>query len=174
MNEYARLVSLILQDSIVATFEYWSEFILRIQRDETTRHPSLQVMFGDLRIPSLFCLRLRSSWWMGDQQEWKISTQSFPIKGVPPMVVEAPLQASLLITALGRQISAVRINDHSDLTLSLSDGRSLTVRGTGGDWEESWFLELPVDDPDRDQWSIVCDSQGLIGGKFPMSGSTSL
>jgi hypothetical protein len=56
----------------------------------------------------------------------------------------------------------------SDLTLDISDGSSIVVQGLGGGSDESWFLELPVDDPDRGKWEIICESQGIIGGKFPL------
>jgi hypothetical protein len=45
--------------------------------------------------------------------------------------------------------------------------RTYGASAIGGGWDESWFLELPADDPDRDHWQIVCESQGIIGGKFP-------
>lgn len=167
MNRYIELLTLLLQDAVIANFEYWSEFIIRIQRDGAKKHPALEALFGELRIPPLFCLRLRGKWWIGEEQSWETSVQQFPIKGVSPMPLEAPLQASTLLMMLDNQISAVRVNEKSDLTLVLSDGRLLTVQGKGGEWEESWFLELPVDDPDRDKWSIVCDSQGSISGRFP-------
>lgn len=167
MNQYVTLLMLLLENSIIANFEYWSEFIIRIQRDEATRHPTLQEMFGKQRIPSLFCLRLRSTWRFDDPQQWEAHLQHFPMRGVAPIAFEAPLQAAILMTTLGNTILQVKVNENGDLTMSLSGGRSMTVQGTGGQWEESWFLELPVDDPDRDRWSIICDSQGLIGGKFP-------
>jgi hypothetical protein len=167
MNQYIELLTLLLQNAVIANFEYWSEFIIRIQRDAATNDPTLQAWFGELRIPPLFCLRLRSKWWIGEEQNWEMLVRQFPIKGVSPISVEAPLQASTLLMMLENRISAVRVNEKSDLTLVLSDGRLLTAVGTGGEWEESWFLELPVDDPDRDKWSIVCDSQGSIGGRFP-------
>jgi hypothetical protein len=167
INQYVTLLTLLLQNSVIANFEYWSEFILRIQRDEAARHPALTQMFGALRIPSLFCLRLRSAWRIGKQLEWDDAIQRFPLKGVPPVAVEAPMQAGLLMTKLNKGISAVRVSEDSELTLDLSDGSSIVVQGIGGGWDESWILELPVDDPDRDQWQIICESQGLIGGRFP-------
>ena len=83
--------------------------------------------------------------------------------------VETALQASTLIMLLHSQVSGVVVRENSDLTLVLSDGRELTVRGSGGEWDECWFLELPVDDIDRDEWSIVYDSEGCIAGKYPGS-----
>jgi hypothetical protein len=166
-NQNARLLTLLLQNSVIANFEYWSEFILRIQRDEAARHPALTEMFGGIRIPPLFCLRLRGIWRIGRLQEWNVAVQEFPIKGTPPVAVEAPLQASLLMTKLSEVISEVGVGEGGELTLELSDRSSIVIEGIGGGWDESWILELPVDDPDRDQWQIVCESQGLIGGKFP-------
>jgi hypothetical protein len=167
MNQYVALLALILQGSVIASFEYWSEFILRVQRDEAVRRVALKEMFGSRRVPSIFCVRLRSTWRIGRQEEWNSKLQQFPLKGAPPIPVEAPMQASLLITKLGATISTVNVGENSDLALGLSDGSSIFVQGIGGGWDESWFLELPVDDPDRDQWQIVCESQGIIGGRFP-------
>lgn len=168
MNQYITLLTLLLQDSVIASLEYWSEFILRIQRDEARRHPILENMFSGVRIPSLLCLRMRSEWWVGERPEWENLVKGFPMKGISPLLPEAPLQASTLMTMLGTEISEVVVDERSDLRLNLTDGRSVLVKGTCGAWEESWFLELPVDDPDRALWSIVCDSQGSIAGKSPM------
>lgn len=167
INPYVTLLTLLLQNSVIASFEYWSEFVLRLQRDEAVRHPALTKMFGSLRIPPLFCLRLRGIWRMGKQLEWEEAIQEFPLKGIPPVPVEAPMQASLLMRKLNKQILTVRVNEDSDLTLDLSDGSWIFVQGIGGGWDESWILELPVDDPDRDQWQIISETQGLIGGTFP-------
>jgi hypothetical protein len=152
---------------VIANFEYWGEFIVRLQRDEAKRHPGLRDWFGEGRIPSLFCLRLRGKWWIGEKEKWALSLQQFPMKGVPPIPLEAPLQASALMMMLDSEITAVRVDEDSNLTLILSDGKIIAIQGINEEWEESWLLELPVDDPDRDQWSIVCDDQGLIDGRFP-------
>lgn len=63
----------------------------------------------------------------------------------------------------------MHVDENSNLTLVLSDGRVMRVQRINQEWEESWFLELPIDDIDRDQWSIVCDSEGHIAGRFPGS-----
>ncbi len=73
------------------------------------------------------------------------------------------MQASILMTKLGKAIASFKVSETGTLTLNLSDGSSLTVDGVGGGWDESWILELPVDDPDRDEWQIMCESQGVIG-----------
>ncbi len=166
-NQYVILLTLLLEGSEVANFEYWSEFILRIQRDESAGHPALKEMFGNLRIPPIFCLRLRGLWRFGTQSEWELELQRFPLKGRAPTAREAPMQAALLITKLGSTISTLNVGDDSTLNLELSDGSSMKVQGVGGGWDESWMLELPVDDPDRDQWKIICESQGIIGGTIP-------
>lgn len=169
MNEFVSVLTLLVENSVIANFEYWSEFILRIQRDEAKRHPALQEMFGSIRIPSLFCIRLRGIWRIGQHSEWVRAVESFPLKGVSPVSLEAPMQAALLVTKLGKEISTVKVGENGDLTLNISDGSSMFIQGTGGGWDESWFLELPVDDPDRDKWQIVCESQGIIGGRIPAS-----
>ena len=170
MNDrYVRLLTLLVEKAVIANFEYWGEFILRLQRDEAQRHPALQEWFDERRIPPLFCLRLRGKWWIGDQEKWTLSIQRFPMKGVPPIPPEAPLQASTLMMILDTEISVVRVGENGDLALVLSDGRVMTVQGINPECEESWFLELPVDDIDRDQWSIVCDSEGYIEGRYPGS-----
>jgi hypothetical protein len=166
-NQYVMLLTLLLQDAVIANFEYWGEFIVRLQRDDAKRSAELREWFGEIRIPSMFCLRLRGKWWIGDKDSWVLSVQRFPMKGVAPIPPEAPLQASILMTILDNGISKLRVDEDGTLALVLLDGRVIAVQGTNEELEESWFLELPVDDPDRDQWSIVCDSEGLIVGKFP-------
>jgi hypothetical protein len=168
-NRYVRLLTLLLQDAAIANFEYWAEFIIRLQRDNAEHHPALAEWFGERRVPPIFCLRLRAEWWIGEREKWMQAVHNFPMKAAPPMPVETALQASTLIMLLHSQVSRVVVRENSDLTLVLSDGRELTVRGSGGEWDECWFLELPVDDIDRDEWSIVCDSEGCIAGKYPGS-----
>jgi hypothetical protein len=170
INQYVMLLSLLLQDAVVANFEYWGEFIVRLQRDNAKLSSALREWFGENRIPPMFCLRLRGTWWVGEEEQWALSVQKFPMKGVPPIPLEAPLQASTLMTMLDCEISEVRVDESSNLALVLSDGRVIAVQGRNEEWEESWFLELPVDDPDRDLWSVVCDSEGLIAGSFPTPG----
>lgn len=167
MNVYVKLLTILLQNSVIANFEFWSEFVLRIQRDDAVRHPALQEMFGDLRVPSLFCLRLRGKWWIGPKQDWERAIQHFPLRAASPIADEGPMQAGVLMTKLGSEISAISVSEKGDLTLTLSDESSIVVEGLGGGWDESWILELPVDDPDRDHWQILCESQGAIGGRFP-------
>lgn len=166
-SQYVTLLTLLLKGAVIANFEYWSEFIIRIQRDEAKRSAKLNEWFGERRIPSLICLRLRGKWWIGEQVKWLSSVEQFPMKADPPMPVETALQASTLIMLLDNEILDVSVNEHGDLALVLSDGRVMTAEGANEEWEESWFLELPIDDPDRDQWSIICDSQGRITGRFP-------
>ena len=166
-KQYIKLMTLLIQEAVIANFEYWGEFIIRLQRDNAKRHPALRDWFGEGRIPPLFGLRLRGKWWIGEKEKWTLSVQQFPMKGVPPIPIEAPLQASTLMMMLDSEIFEVRVDEDSNLMLVLSNGQTIAIQGVNEEWEESWFLELPVDDPDRDQWSIVCDSQGHIYGRFP-------
>ena len=166
-DQYVRLITLLLERAEIANFEYWAEFIIRLQRDEANTPLALREWFGGRRIPPLFCLRLRGKWWIGAREEWSASLQQFPVKGTPPIPPEAPLQASTLMTLLGLAISTLRVNDGGGIALVLSDGRVVNIEGTNPEWNESWFLELPIDDVDRDQWSMVCDSEGHITGTYP-------
>jgi|SRR5579872_5904796 len=165
-KEYIDVVRLLLKGANLVTFEYWSEFVIRIQRDEATRHPMLLSRWGNMRIPSLFCLRLRNAWWIGNETSWCAELSTFPIKGVRPIQLEGPLQAARLMQLLGREVTEIYVNGSSDLTLELVDER-ITVKGSDGEWEESWILDLPVDDPDRDLWTIICESDGRIYGRVP-------
>jgi hypothetical protein len=169
MIRFVEIMDLLLRDSVIANFEYWSEFIIRVQRETTNPNLALTEIFGNSRVPPLFCLRLRNNWWIGPRKPWDLAVDAFELKGDHPIPREAPMQAGLLLKMLDRaKILAVGLDGDQNLRLDLSDGRYLTVQSVGGDWTESWFLELPVDDPDRDQWSIVCDSaEGAIYGKVP-------
>ncbi len=105
ISQYTKLLMLLLQDAVLVNFEYWGEFIIRLQRDEAKRLPELREWFGERRIPPLFCLRLRGEWWVGQKEKWEMSVQQFPMKGAPPMPIEAPLQASTLVMLLDIEIS---------------------------------------------------------------------
>jgi hypothetical protein len=50
-NRYVRLLTLLLQDAAIANFEYWAEFIIRLQRDNAEHHPALAEWFGERRVP---------------------------------------------------------------------------------------------------------------------------
>lgn len=140
ISQYTKLLMLLLQDAVLVNFEYWGEFIIRLQRDEAKRLPELREWFGERRIPPLFCLRLRGEWWVGQKEKWEMSVQQFPMKGAPPMPIEAPLQASTLVMLLDIEISGSRVDQNGNLVLVLSDGQIITVRGTEEQWTESWFL----------------------------------
>jgi hypothetical protein len=169
MSDAIKILTLLIGQSELVTLEYWSEFILGFQRDNAVPNPTLQERFGSIRIPPFFRIRLRGKWWIGNRQKWEAAIRDFAYKGVAPVTLEGPLQASLMMTKLGSSVLAVNVNMQGDLTLDLSDGDTITVQGVGGGWDESWFLELPLDDPDHDLWSIVCDSDASISAKFPDS-----
>jgi hypothetical protein len=169
MNKYVEVLRLLLQNADISTFEYWGELVLRYERDVKNTPPELREIFGNTRIPPAVNLRLRNIWWLGNPDEWNKSVRDFPVQGLRPDHPETPFQAATLVNMMFRtRIAAVEVNDSSDLKLDLSDGRTLTVRGIGGEEEESWFLELPVDDPHVRDWSIVYESvDGDVCGKFP-------
>jgi len=91
----------------------------------------------------------------------------FPIKSPPGIPEETSVQASVLVAMLEAKIVDIFISQTGDLDVSLSNGDELHVQGAGGQWEESWFLELPIDEPDREKWSIICMSDGAIHVRSP-------
>lgn len=167
MSKISKLVELLIADTEVITFEYSSEFVVGFQRQLTAKLVDLKNVLGITRLPPMFNLRLRNTWWVGEHSEWAALVEGFPIKGNLPIPAEAPLQASLLTCSLGSFVKSIIVHETGDLSVEMSNGMRIFISGTGGEWEESWFLELPVDDPDRDKWAIVCDSSGLISGHYP-------
>jgi hypothetical protein len=165
-NEYVHLLKSLLVGATVANFEYWSEFIIRVQREVRPTKDLLNI-WGDIRIPPMFCLRLRNKWWVGSRDEWRKVLAKFPIKSPPGIPEETPLQASVLVAMLEAKILDICISQTGDLDISLSNGDELHVQGAGGQWDESWFLELPVDEPDREKWSIISTSDGTIHMRSP-------
>lgn len=165
-NEYVVLVKSLLVGATVANFEYWSEFIIRVQREVRPTKDLLNI-WGDVRIPPMFCLRLRNKWWVGSRDEWEKTLSKFPIKSPPGIPEETPLQASALVTMLEARILDICISQTGDMDISLSNGAELHVKGAGGQWDESWFLELPVDEPDREKWSVISMSDGTLHMRTP-------
>jgi hypothetical protein len=165
-NDYVHVLKSLLVGATVANFEYWSEFIIRVQRDVSPTKDLLN-MWGDIRIPPMFCLRLRNKWWVGSRDEWRRILAKFPIKSPPGIPEETPLQSSVLVAMLEAKILDICISQIGDLDISLSNGDELHVQGAGGQWDESWFLELPVDEPDREKWSIISTSDGTIHMRSP-------
>lgn len=168
-SEAVSLMKSLLVGATVANFEYWSEFIIRVQR-EVRPTKDLVNIWGDIRIPPMFCFRLRNEWWAGSIAEWRKLMAVFPIKSPPGIPEETPMQASMVVAMLEAKILDIFISQTGDLDIPLSNGDELHVQGAGGRWEESWFLELPVDDPDREKWSIICTSDGLVHVRTPQIG----
>jgi hypothetical protein len=165
-TEYVHTIKSLLVGATVANFEYWSDFIIRVQREV---HPANEVshILGDIRLPPMFCVRLRNKWWLGILDEWQQLIAKFPIKSPSGIAQETPLQASAIVAMLESTIIDISISETGDLEISLSSGDKLHAQGAGGQWEESWFIELPADDPDRDKWSIICTSDGTIHIRLP-------
>jgi hypothetical protein len=119
----------------------------------------------------MFSLRLRNNWWVGSHKEWQQLLAAFPVKPPAGLAEETALQASTIVALLESAIMDIYISPTGDLDISLSNGQVLHVQGAGGQWDESWFLELPADDPDRDKWSVICSSDGTIHVRTPETSS---
>lgn len=167
-NTTNEILKALFQGAQIANFEFWSEFVLRVQRDNTTPNRRVTELWGTLRIPSLFWFRLRSTWRVGDPVVWNETIDNFPIKAQPDRPPEETLQAARLMQLLGTTIDGIKIREEGELELSLSNGERLCVAGHS-DWFESWFIELPPDDPDNDNWWFECDSSGTVSSRWPGS-----
>ena len=77
---------------VISTFEYWSEFNLRVETDARLRQGS--------PIPPAFHLRLRANWWIGQKTYWDQRVAQFPIRARRTQSAD-PLRASLIIEQLG-------------------------------------------------------------------------
>lgn len=165
VNELEYRMKALLVGAEIANFEYWSEFIVRIQRDNSNRSAEIERLWEGTRIPPLFWLRLRSSWRVGDVEEWAARVSSFPIKRGSGYPIEGPLQASVLMQLLGEQIVDLSLATNGDLQIDLSHSWSLLISGRSK-WDESWMLELPSDDSDRTEWWVKCDSKGELDAQF--------
>jgi len=166
-GETATALNLLFVGATIANFEYWSEFVLRIQREDSHRTDAIRKVWGDVRVPPLFCLRLRNAWWVGDQLQWEETVEQFPIKPPVGMPKDTTLQSSVAVQMLGATILDLKVTESGHLDIAISNGTKLHIEGRGGEWEESWILELLADDPDRDSWSVVCDSDGIVYAKWP-------
>jgi hypothetical protein len=66
-----KVLSALFVNSELVNFEYWSEFIIRFQRDNIAKSPAIKELWADTKAPSLFCFRFRSRWWIGKREEWE-------------------------------------------------------------------------------------------------------
>ena len=168
-GDTVRSLQLLFVGSTIANFEYWSEFVLRIQGNEGRQNgTSAREVWNGRRVPPMFCLRLRNRWWMGDRELWDSTVNQFPIKPAAGIPEETALQASAIVRLLGSTIVGLIVSELGNLEITFSNGEELYVSGAGGIWDEGWIFELPADDPDRERWSVVCDSGGIVYAKWPL------
>jgi hypothetical protein len=149
----------------IITFEFWADFILRIQRGAIPQQQQPKVT-----IPPIFCLRLESDWWVGDRKQWDESQKLFPIRELRRISAnEVPKRSAVIGQMLGSTITDLRVAADGTLTIYTSDDATLTVPGVSQAHDYSWSVELPEDDIQRNEWSFVCEINGQLYGRLPAS-----
>jgi hypothetical protein len=157
-SEIQRVLSMLLDNMVVAAFEYAAGFRIRLERELSEGSPNNLLPFH-------LTLDLRGNWWVGERAEWISLMNGLPLKarrGEP----DAPFMAFRLMLMVGATITEVTIATDSSLSLSTSDGEVLHVEGKEAVFEESWLIEAPPDIPGYDQWYVGCGSQGQLFAKW--------
>ena len=163
-EQAARILGNLFTGAEIVTFEYWADFILRIQRDTTPKQHQ-----WDVRIPPIFCLRLEADWWVGERKQWDESQKVFPIRELRQFSTkDVPMRAAVIAQMLGSKISDVRVAFDGTLSILTTDNMSMTVPGVSQAFDYSWSVELPADDAQRNEWSLICETNGEVYGRVPV------
>ena len=163
-EQAAQILGNIFVGAEIITFEYSADFILRVQRDTSPNQQQL-----DVRIPPIFCLRLEADWWVGDRELWDESQKLFPIRELRQFsTTDMPMRAAVIAQMLGSKILDVRIAFDGRLSILTTDKITLTVPGVSQGFDYSWSIELPADDAQRNEWSLVCETNGGLYGRVPV------
>lgn len=159
------VLQLILTTSRLVSFEFWSDFVLRLERPE--KNPADAEAFPATPIPQFFGLRLRGPWWVNHVQQWRQQLAAFPVDAAEGIPSDAPLQAAMLMHLIGAVIERVEIEEPGTLLLHCDNGDTIRISGTGTEEEESWMLESVAQDEEDEPWYILCDRSGDLFGKWP-------
>jgi hypothetical protein len=162
-EQAAQILTNLFSRAEIVTFEYWADFIIRVQRNADPKQSQTSV-----RIPPIFCIRLESDWWVGDRKQWDEAKKQFPIRELRQYSTQGvPMRAAVIGQMLGSKITEVRVAVDGTLTILTTDNFTMTVPGVSRAVDYSWSVELPADDADRTEWSLVCEADGQLYGRLP-------
>ena len=69
-EEAQRLLRVLFIGAEIETFEYWADFIVRLERNVSRDQQEIEhELIGG--VPSVLWLRLEADWWVGDRQRWE-------------------------------------------------------------------------------------------------------
>ena len=159
------VLQLLLTGSRLVSFEFWNDFVLRIERADST--PSGTEDFAARPIPQFFGLRLRGPWWVNNVQEWRQQLAAFPVQVAEGIPSDAALQAAMLMHLIGVTIEKTVLKEPGTLLLHCDNGDVIRIAGTGTEEEECWLLESAPQDDQDEPWYILCDRNGDLFGKWP-------
>ena len=123
----------------------------------------------DPAMPMVVWLTMRSQWWIGEREKWEALLKKAPIH-YAGCEADEPMLAYALMCLHGARIEDVALYDDSTLTLVTSLHANIHLSGKDDTFEESWSIDIPLDVPNHELWSVVCSDTGELFGRQPGSG----
>ena len=155
----AAIIKKLLVDTYLTAMHYAAGFSVEFAREGKPPDPT---------IPMIVRLTMRSRWWIGKSEEWKVFLQQAPMSycgGAP----DEPMMAYALMCLNGAKIEDVVLHEDSTLTLVTSLHTEIHCSGKDNVFEESWIIDVPLDVPNHALWSVVCSSTRELFGRQPES-----
>jgi hypothetical protein len=161
-DEAEALMRALLIGSEISTFEYWADFIIRLERD-VSRDSRQQLIGG---APSALWLRLEAEWRVGDQKHWDAKQASFPIQELRHFTTRnAPMKAAVIAQMVGSTITNIKVSSDGILEIETSDDVTLSVRGVSNSHDYSWSIERRDDEFHVTEMVIHCEPDGRLFGR---------
>jgi len=164
--EAEQFLKTLLVGAELATFEYWADFIVRIERDIHREHSPTERQ--EIPTPSVVWLRLEADWWVGNREWWEAAKASFPIKQRRMHSTnDVPMKAAAIAQMIGSAITSVAVSSDGTLSVKTSDEVTFSVCGVSDAHEYSWSIERRDDEFHVSDLLLVCETDGSLFGQSP-------
>jgi hypothetical protein len=162
--EAQRLLRALFIGAEIATFEYWADFIVRLERNLPRDQQEIEhELIGG--VPSVLWLRLEADWWVGDRQRWEDAQASFPVQELRHLSSRnGPMKAAAIAQMLGAKITEIAVSSDGTLAIETSDKTTLSVTGVSDSPEHSWSIERRDDEFHLTDLVVICEPDGNLFG----------
>lgn len=162
-----RLLRALFIGAEIATFEYWADFIVRLERNVSRDQQEIELSGG---VPSVLWLRLEADWWIGDRKLWEDAQASFPVQELRHFSSRnAPMKAAAIAQMVGSAITDIAVSSDGTLAIETSDKTTLSVCGVSHSHEHSWSIERRDDEFRLTDLVVLCEPDGKLFGHLQKS-----